>query len=507
MNESPRTIALDHLPEPKLRFAYERTAEDPKTGLFIYGPPSSAIQGSYIRLGIIGTGTGLSLARRWIRRMRGHIPATRSDSGQYLPFPGFETVFGMRWADEPTAEIVLDEATLLKLLFIGDVHQRVHAAVSMYGSEIRRHIIEEESIVDVWLVVIPDDVYRYCRPRSLVSRNEAITSPSRFTRRMSRYFLGPQKPLFPEDAEAVDIYRYHPDFHNQLKARLLNQNAIVQIVRESTLIPQHVQQPRIRQDDSMVAWNISTALYYKAGERPWQLSGVRRGVCYIGLVFKKDETDFSSKNVCCGAQLFLSNGDGVVFKVSKGDFASKGKNNFHLSYSIAQKLAKLAVRAFSDQMNGDSPREIFVHGKTWFNKEEYDGLVSGVPKSAKVTCVRIRSSSQLKLFTRREMPVLRGTTFVRDNRSGFLWTRGFVPQIGTYPGREVPNPLSVDVVFGNTPIKDILSDLLALTKVNFNSCIFGDGLPVTIRFANAVGEILTSAPIEEGRPLPFRHYI
>ena len=507
MNGNPRTIALDHLPEPKLLFAYGRTAEDPKTGLFIYGPPNSEIQGSYMRLGIIGTSIGLSLARRWIIRMRGHIPTTRTDSGQYLPFPGFDSVFGMVWRDEATVEIVLDEAKLLESLFIGDVHQRVHTAVSMYSSEIHRHIREEESIVDVWLVVVPDDLYRNCRPRSLVLKSDATTSPSRFTRRMSRYFLGPQQALFPEDAEAVDVYRYHPDFHNQLKARLLNQNAIVQIVRESTLIPQQVQQPRIRQDDSMVAWNISTALYYKAGQRPWQLSGVRKGVCYIGLVFKKDETNISSKNVCCGAQLFLNNGDGVVFKVSKGDFASKSKYDFHLSYDIAQRLAQLAVRAYRDQMNGELPSEIFVHGKTWFNEEEYNGLLAGAPSSAKVTCVRIRSSSQLKLFTRREMPVLRGTTFVKDDRSGFLWTRGFVPQIGTYPGREVPNPLRVDVVFGNTPIKIVLGDLLALTKVNFNSCIYGDGLPVTIRFANAVGEILTSAPIEEGRPLPFRHYI
>lgn len=507
MNESVRTIALDHLREPKLLFAYGRTAEDPKTGLFIYGPPRSEAQGSSLRLGIVGTRTGLSLARHWIKRMQGHIPATRSDTAQYLPFPGFETVFGMKWQNEATAEIVLNHAKLIETLFIGDVYQRVHAVVSMYDLEIRRYIREEEPIVDVWLVVIPDDVYKYCRPRSSILKSDALTSPSMFTRRMSHYFLGPQQALFPEDAEAADIYRYHPDFHNQLKARLLKNNAIVQIVRESTLIPQHVHQPRIRQDDSMVAWNISTALYYKAGERPWQLSDVREGVCYIGLVFKKDETDVSSKNVCCGAQLFLSNGDGVVFKVSKGDFASKNKNDFHLSYDIAQKLAKLAVQSYRSQMNGEFPREVFVHGKTWFSKEEYDGLVSGVPQDATVTCVRIQSSSHLKLFTRREMPVLRGTTFLENDRSGFLWTRGFVPQMGTYPGREVPNPLSISVVFGNTPIKVVLRDLLALTKVNFNSCIFGDGLPVTIRFANAVGEILTSAPLEEGRPLPFRHYI
>jgi len=48
---------------------------------------------------------------------------------------------------------------------------------------------------------------------------------------------------------------------------------------------------------------------------------------------------------------------------------------------------------------------------------------------------------------------------------------------------------------------------IGLTKVNFNACLFGDGLPVTLRFADAVGEILTAAPGQDGPPLPFRHYI
>jgi hypothetical protein len=65
-------------------------------------------------------------------------------------------------------------------------------------------------------------------------------------------------------------------------------------------------------------------------------------------------------------------------------------------------------------------------------------------------------------------------------------------------------------LFGGTAKADtsqVLIDVMGLTKVNFNACIFSDGLPVTLRFADAVGEILTAAPHIEGPPLPFRHYI
>jgi hypothetical protein len=90
----------------------------------------------------------------------------------------------------------------------------------------------------------------------------------------------------------------------------------------------------------------------------------------------------------------------------------------------------------------------------------------------------------------------------------FLWTKGFTPRLQTYPGREVPNPLSIEISQGEADISQVLLDVLALTKLNYNACIFADGEPVTLRFADSVGEILTAAPrLETLPPLPFRYYI
>ncbi len=65
----------------------------------------------------------------------------------------------------------------------------------------------------------------------------------------------------------------------------------------------------------------------------------------------------------------------------------------------------------------------------------------------------------------------------------------------------------VQVGKGTAPIETVLRDVLALTKVNYNSCIFADGLPVTLRFADEVGEILTAGPRRSVPPLQFRYYI
>src|SRR5262249_16072911 len=77
----------------------------------------------------------------------------------------------------------------------------------------------------------------------------------------------------------------------------------------------------------------------------------------------------------------------------------------------------------------------------------------------------------------------------------------------TYPGREVPNPIIIDISRGNADITVVLKDILSLTKLNYNTCIFGDGMPITLKFADAIGEILTAGPIKDIPPLPFGHYI
>ena len=94
-------------------------------------------------------------------------------------------------------------------------------------------------------------------------------------------------------------------------------------------------------------------------------------------------------------------------------------------------------------------------------------------------------------------------------------TAGFTPRLNTYPGWNVPNPLDIELCHGDAKIETVLRDIMRLTKLNYNSCNFADGLPITLKFASKVGDILTTLPLEEGgdeedrnpKPLPFWHYI
>jgi len=97
---------------------------------------------------------------------------------------------------------------------------------------------------------------------------------------------------------------------------------------------------------------------------------------------------------------------------------------------------------------------------------------------------------------------------LRRNRKICTSMTGYIPRLRTYPGFETPKPVLVDINRGDGDLDVVLRDVLGLTKVNYNSCDYASGLPVTLKFADRVGEILLASPRgREAPPLPFRLYI
>jgi len=72
----------------------------------------------------------------------------------------------------------------------------------------------------------------------------------------------------------------------------------------------------------------------------------------------------------------------------------------------------------------------------------------------------------------------------------------------------VPSPIQIaDHVGQDTPRSQLLGEILTLTKLNWNSAAFSGKLPVTLRFASLVGEIMKEIPGDR-EPLPqFKFYI
>lgn len=460
-----------------------------------------------MRVGVIGTPAGLGIYRRWLEQINNFIPAM-ADAPHHAPYPGFEAAFRTKWSADVTIYEAVSSVEISNAIRKSDRHNAVWETVGIFANRIVERLRSDDASVDLWFVVIPDEVWRLGRPLSRPTRAESIIDPMALGAKRGLKLLR-EPSLFEEDMRAAEVYRYHVNFHHQLKARLLEHKAVVQVVRESSLSFGNMGVEVIRrrlQDPATLAWNLTTTSFFKAGGRPWKIANVRPGVCYVGLVFKIQSTPEDRQNACCGAQMFLDSGDGLVFKGAVGPWYSADSKQFHLSRSEAQKLIQQVVSSYS-AFHGRPPSELFIHGRTRFNQEEWEGFQEGAGPETKVVCVRISRSQEMKAFRPGRTPVLRGTSLALSDRTGFLWTAGYIPELATYPGREVPNPLMVDITRGEADLEQVMTDVMGLTKVNFNSCIFGDGLPVTLRFADAVGEILVAIPHREGPPLPFRHYI
>lgn len=512
-------IELLKLNEPRLLFRHNQAIEDPRDGLTLFGTLDEG-KPFGIRWGIVGTSNGVQRFKGWVERINSPIYDVVEESqpkDARPPFWGFETIFRIPWPPKPALELEVPETEILGCVYLEDPHQRVYKTVDLFSSRILKAIINEESQVDIWFIVIPDEVYKYCRPKSVVEVGLRIGSGNKISPKVLKQ-LKTQTSFLPEYQEdKVAPYSFELNFHNQLKARLLNSRALTQIVRESTIAPwdfPDVWGRPARGMDKMqasVAWNMSTAVFYKCGGRPWKINEIRDGVCYIGLVFKQLPEYSAGGNACCAAQMFLDSGDGVVFKGNVGPWYNPEAGDYHLDREAAAKLVALALDTY-EANTGKMPSELFLHGKVRFNDAEWAGFGDAVESETNLVGVRIRESNDLKLFRKAKMPVLRGSAYIHSKRKAYLWSKGYVPRLQTYPGREVPNPLYVDVCRGNVEIDVVLNDLLALTKLNYNTCIFADGAPVTLRFADAVGEILTAGPLSNSNdkgeiPLPFRHYI
>jgi hypothetical protein len=99
---------------------------------------------------------------------------------------------------------------------------------------------------------------------------------------------------------------------------------------------------------------------------------------------------------------------------------------------------------------------------------------------------------------------------ILDETNAYLWTTGYVPQLDTYLGPETPNPLFITILKSKRkppPIKTVLEDIMGLTKINYNSCTFNDGQPVTVRFANMVGDVLVMGSASGADKQPFKFYV
>lgn len=368
---------LKILDEPKLEFSNRQLLEHPRDGLTLFGPyDSKGIRTPrHTRYGIVGTPNGIASAKAFMAVLsRPVLTEEKLDSVLWPHFPGFEESFHAILPVEPAREECLDQAQLEQLVRQADQHSRAFSIADVFMNAIRR-AKRTDDVCDVFLCVVPDIVWKNCRPESRVAEalGKSLSNKQvELRRHMDDMFGG----------YTSDQYEYSVDFRRQIKARVMELDVPIQIVRESTLTltpPEFGQRQLTTLSDR--AWNLSTAIYYKSGGKPWKLSGARDGVCYVGVAFKN--TEDGGQNACCAAQMFLDDGDGVVFLGDEGQWRGKKKGEYHLSKESARRLLAGILQTY-DEQHGKPLKEIFLHSRSSLNDEELSGYLDACPPGGSV---------------------------------------------------------------------------------------------------------------------------
>jgi hypothetical protein len=502
------------LGEPLLQFGYGQTAEDPHDGLSLFGP--AELRSQMPDNIVIGTAKGVQLWKEWCVAL--NAPAACLDPARHRawpPYPGFDVAFGAIWPN-PIRSLLLNAEMLSDASRKADKFDRAYAVANFYIETLAR-LSKLDTRPALAICVVPDEVYEYCRPNSSVPfdrRSDVARTKDevKFLRQalddresgqLRMFDEVPSVTAILEQMDEFEQARYlSPDFRRQLKARMMEHELPVQIIKESTLsITTQVRNGEPGTNPlSDRLWNFGTAIFYKCGAKPWKTPWAREGVCYVGLAYKVTE---DGRNACCAAQMFLDSGDGVVFVGEFGPWYSRERGEFHLPPEKAEALLRGTIETYK-QEDGRPLTEIFLHATSGIEPEEYEGFRRACPPGVNLVAIRVRQDrGGMRLFRydenqnvskRGQHPVQRGVFWQRSAFHGLLFTNGFKPRLATYDGFEVPVPLSITLQHGDGDLVQIAKDILGLTKLNYNSCQLGEGRPITVKYSDRVGEILLANP-------------
>ena len=171
----------------------------------------------------------------------------------------------------------------------------------------------------------------------------------------------------------------------------------------------------------------------------------------------------------------------------------------------AYALVEFALDRYQQEMR-QLPVRVVVHKSSRWWSEETAGFREALRKKvSRYDLVALQRQSDVRLITVSKYPPLRGTRF-SVGELDFLYTTGFVAELGQFHGTHVPAPIQIaDHVSHDTPRDTLLKETLILTKMNWNAARLGGLFPITLRFSRRVAEIMREIPPDKD-PLPQAKY-
>lgn len=472
--------------EPILEFGDGGQHWDPRQGLREHGPlqPRS---GDVIRVGVIGTDDTVAGFTEFLGETGRGIESGNKQLINLNPdFPGLgnQNPFRCKFEVPDGATATVSRRQVNEIAGIGRHDEAVRHAVELITSQLSA-LVEGSAKPDVIVLALPIPLIE----KLVNAKSEE------------------------EESDDDDDGGHMLNFRDLLKAKTLHLPVPTQIVWPDTWddaakIPRKVKRDRNRQTQVKAtrAWNLLNALFYKAGKVPWRLlpDQAEYRTSFLGIGFYRDLD--GQQLWTSTAQMFDERGRGLILRGARAQTETRGRHPY-LTAKDAEELVVQSIAAYKAH-HRHVPARLVVLKTSRFRPEEAEGIDAALGKSGieMSDLVWVQESSPIAIFRDGNYPVLRGT-FVNLDGKGLLYTRGSVPFYGTFPGLRVPRPLLlVPHENSDTKLLTLAKDVLALTKVNWNTTQFDQKLPAPIKAAREVGRILKHVEFGTAVSSDFRRY-
>lgn len=479
-------MKLHFIDEPELEFGGTGRHIDIRHGLTEHGPLDRGLASApqSVRVGVVGSAQDAERLRAWIDRCRGGVDAKKSKrTTLFVGFPGFG-------ASGTLCDFVVEDR-LVDIISGGDLRGIGEAdAAALQTASIERFRLGAADLIEkanahVVLCLLPE---AFVRRIDVPARAE---SGPRSRRQRHRDEEGVWHDVFK--ADAIQLAR-----PVQVVRPAIYGGGVRRFTRDGTAV-------REMQDEATRAWNFFCALYYKAGGIPWRLARESTDLmtCYMGISFYHDPASATLSTSV--AQVFNERGEGMVVRGGPAVLDDQDKTP-HLSPHDAEQLLTQAVEAFRRE-HRTSPARLVCHKSSYFNGDELAGCAATV-KQLRLDSYDLLSlrPSHTRLYRPHSYPPLRGTAVVHTGGC-LLYTQGSVDFYHCYPGLYAPRTLDVQLDHAEAGEVGLLTELLALTKMNWNSTELINLEPITLSAARSVGRILRHIPAQRSAPSRFSFFM
>lgn len=436
-----------YIPEPDLIFGNRNEDKDPRIGLRNFGPYFHTEENSpleSVSLGIVGNKLCTSLAQQVLEIIKTPASSTKPNKWLFADYPGMNKESKFRCTVKTSNNwnsSLSDDSELHPLAKIQDANERIGQAVDLYLQKIES-IASRDDPPDVIICTIPSIVEKYCGiGKNTYGAKTVKSTPLERNiaklKSIKQQFIVQWMELPDKDDKAKSTGF---DFRNSIKGKAMRYKIPIQLIKESTLdhVCAYRESDGKGQDPATFSWNLAPALYYKAKGKPWRLAKLSHDTCYIGVTFFLNKLSPIPDVQISMAQIFTSDGNGLVLRGTEVDIDEKTKRPY-LQKNQAKDLMGKALAKYRDQA-GRMPATVVVHKSTEFSEDEQEGFNSSIYGNGiqKKDFVAIRHGYDWINFIRTgNYPVLRGTLVEISPNEFLLYSSGFSPRIRTYPGHIV----------------------------------------------------------------------